>query len=842
MIIHNKTSKKHAGAPRSSLRRGIQIALTSGLLVSGFAGAALRDHGPLNGTNYFPDWYRDADGMALGQCIVDDDAGNGPLCLLAGADPAGFAGNFGEEGFYATADVVIPVTGGNFHWMGHLEMAYMTPNGAPPAVRDPAKPQEVVFSRERIIFDVPAGCAGTYTVRTPFKVHEFDLAVGRRSLFFTDDILPVTGDFNAALNGHTGPFLQWDETLPAPPSVTAPNGQIRNYIGDPNIPHTFTGSTLDAGPGHLDKVKNNYVEVIPPAGCNLGAGVGVPLYEENASISGLKWDLPIADPVVINKTAFSRNGINANLNVWVSGPANKKLILTAATETSQSMPSMQLQEEVKDGPTGRYFGHLEFLIVPTNINKSRPAQVTVTNLDSAPVFNTTRAVVDAVFISEAQYDPLYTTLCVAARSGERDAANPAVLKVESLGLTLNTDFVLGVSKCGRAGDKVLEKNLSDFLPPDYRIPPEGIVVSSSKGGRESIQPAILRGKSDASIIDTEVSTTAASFAVDGTGNTVLDFVSKMKNPPAGGGQIVIISQPTMSKEVTVLNPDGSTKTVTITVTAGNIRGLANGTANFQAVEGVEGGDYTFFYAVQNPNDPKGYVSNVSKGTLNLTQVIPAPIAVADAQGVFRTSTGAVINVLANDVTGLTATPIDTASVQLEPLAGYTLGAGGKSLTGPRGTVTALADGTLRYVPTGQGGTANNTLFTVQYTVANTSGNGRRSAPVNVNIVLKSAAEAVAFQRVRFAGGWDVRFTSTYAGVAGTVTLAPAATCRLYRNTTAYANGTGTALGIIGTSLPGAGTNAFVVTGATPTTAGLGNTWVMGCVTSSGGRGSRTGTL
>ena len=819
MIIHTITSKKQVGASCSPLRRGIQIALTSGLLASGVAGAQLRDHGPADGTNFFPDWYRDNNGLALGQCIEPDESANGPLCLLAGTAPGRFPGNFGEEGFFATADVVIPLTGGNFHWMGHLEMAYMTPDGLPPVTRTATSPaadkQEVVFSRERMIFDVPAGCAGHYTIRTPFKVHEFDLEVGRRALFFTDDILPVTGDFNAALKGHTGPFLIWDGPQPAV-TVAQPVGSAHNYVGDPNVLHTFTGSTLPAGVNHPEHTFNNYVEVIPPTTCDLGAGVGQPMFEENGSISGLVWDLPIADPVVITKTAFSHNATTSSLNVWATGPANKKLILSAATDTSQQLPSVQLKEEVNnDGVRqGKYFGHLEFSPTTNTLRRTRPAQITVTNLDSVPSFNTSRAVDDAVIITKAVYDPATTTLCVAAHSGDEDTVNAADMSLEAPAFgpfTAPTTTCPGVA----ANDKVLEKNLSTFLPPEFRFPPEGIVVKSSKGGTESVQPLILASGSH-SDAGTRAWAVNDTFAIDGTGVTTLDLTANDPNAPANG-RIVIVGQPEI----------GSV-----------IAGATGGSVAFNAVEGMPTGPQTFYYAIQ--NTANGVVGNVGKVTLNVTQVIPAPIAVADAQGVFRTSTGAIIRILNNDVTGLTTTPIDPASVQLEPLVGYTLGAGGKSLTGPRGTVTALADGTLRYVPSGQGGTANNTVFTVQYTVANTSGNGRRSAPVSVRIVLKSAAEAVAFQRSRGVP-WDVRFTSSYAGAAGTVTLAPAATCRLYANTTAYANGTGTAIGIIGTSLPGAGTNAYVVAGATPALP-AGNTWVVGCVTSSGGRGQRTGLL
>ena len=804
MIIHNKTSKKHAGAPRSSLRRGIQIALTSGLLVSGFAGAALRDHGPLNGTNYFPDWYREDASefplhplfyrppMALGQCIVPDETVNGPLCLLAGVDPNGFPGNFGEEGFYATADVIA----GGFHWMGHLEMAYMTPNGAPPATVDRNNSQGVVFSRERMIFDVPAGCAGHYTIRTPFKVHELDLEVGRRSLFYTDDIAPNPGDFNAALKGHTGPFLIWDGPQPA---VTVPQivGPAHHFIGDPNVLHTFIGSKLKAGPGHEDKVFNNYLEVIPPANCDLGAGPGVSLFEDTASISGLIWDQPIVDPVKITKASFSRNATTSSLNVWATGPSGQEMILTSRIPDPE-LPSTPMKEQTNanNQGTGNYFAHLEF-------NPAvRPSQVTVTNLAGVPALtaSNTEAVSDAIIITKANYDTATKRLCIAAHLDDVDKLNEILTtKFGNLGAPTPT--------CGgAANDKFLETTLGDSVS-GFQIPQEPIVVSYN-GTEETSKIIVSANGQHSDGVASNLATAQTFDGIRGTGITSLPLTASVTFPH----RIVITKQPDLG-----------------TVTAH----ATGGTVSYQAIEGMATSTQDFHYAIQNTST--GAVSNVEAVTLNVIQEITPPIAVADAQGVFRTSTGANINVLANDVTGLTPTSIDPSTVQLQPLAGYTLGAGGKSLSGPRGTATVLNNGTVSFVPGTTGRTAaNNVVFSFQYTVANTA--GKRSVPTNVSVVFKTAAEAIGFTRVRFANGWDVRFTSTYAGAAGTVTLAPTATCRVYANAAAFANRANidSAANLIGIAAPGAGTNAYVVTGSLTPPA----TWVVGCVTSSGGASSR----
>jgi hypothetical protein len=66
---------------------------------------------------------------------------------------------------------------------------------------------------------------------------------GQRVIDFTRDIGAVGIQFEGALRGDVGPFIQWDstdgESLTVSDSAT---GQVLNFVGDPNIPHTYTGS------------------------------------------------------------------------------------------------------------------------------------------------------------------------------------------------------------------------------------------------------------------------------------------------------------------------------------------------------------------------------------------------------------------------------------------------------------------------------------------------------------------------------------------------------------------------------------------------------------------------
>jgi hypothetical protein len=796
------------------LARSIRLVLATAAMVSAIpAGAVLRDHGPQNTTNHFPNWYRDNTGFAVGQCLSTDDAGNGPLCLLAGADPAGFNGNFGEEGFYATADIILPVTGGNFTWMNHLEMAYAT--GAPPAVWNANDRQEIVFSRERMLFDVPvtpdSSCEGHYTIRTPIKVHEFDLVEGKRALFYTDDIAPVPGDFTAALKGHAGPFYKWDigEDLVNPVSANNPAIRIpslvpglpdRKYLGDPNVEHTFVGSSQPAVFPHADKVFHNYVEIIPPATCDLGAGAGIAAYSDQAGISGPIWDQPIADPVAITKATFTRSLVGAGLDVWAEATPNQNIALTASTDGSQHLPSVTLKEETVTGSkTGLYHAHLDF-----DGTQTLPSQVTVVNLTSVPASRDSAAIVDSVVVTKATFDPGSKILCVAAHSGDEVAPSTLSLAAPYTGtLTAASPSCTGVAP----NDVVLGLDLNGFSP-DTRFVPQNVVVQSSRGGSETAQPVVGTGVSDAGVVN---QTVADTFPINGTGLSPLALSGNDAVAPGEPIRVVVVSQPEVGS-------------VTAPATGG--------TATFQAVEGMATSAQTFFYALQ--NTVSGAVSNVSKVTLNVTQVIPPPVPQPDAQGVFRSTTGAIINLLGNDLTGLSNVAIDPTSVQI-----VNVPTRGNVYVGDNPNTAAIEPaGTVSYTPVGQAGTANNTIDTFSYTVANTAGS--RSTPVNVQVVLKTAAEAVAFQRVR--PTWDIRFTSSYAGATnGGPILAPVATCKLYTNSTAYANGAGTPIGTIGSASPGAGTNAYNVVGGTPAAPG-GNAWVVGCTTSSGGRAARTGQL
>ena len=86
------------------------LAVAALLLGAVPASAALLDRGPQDPTLVFPQWYRDLNGTALGLCTSQLPspnalAGGAPMCFPIVTDPAGFAGNLGDEIFYSNLSV-----------------------------------------------------------------------------------------------------------------------------------------------------------------------------------------------------------------------------------------------------------------------------------------------------------------------------------------------------------------------------------------------------------------------------------------------------------------------------------------------------------------------------------------------------------------------------------------------------------------------------------------------------------------------------------------------------------------------------------------------------------------
>lgn len=342
---------------KNYLRHAIQIALAGSLLASGMASAVLLDHGPSDPVITFPSWYRDTEGLALGLCRSTTD-----FCFPLAANPAGFAGNIGDEAFYSLVEFKNIATGSDFQYryLGALEASYLP--GPTPKHGD-----ETVFARIRITFNFNnANKNGTYTVTHPFGVHTFEnvqattkqnMQGSQAANYFTVDV-PLGTGFDGALEGPLGPFIKWDTDLPLVSGA-------EEFVGDPTVPHTFTGSPFGT----------NFIRIQGPVGSNLD-GLGNDFIEESlGSVLGQKWTAPIAEALKVDGSYKVRKaGVNG-IDVWATSTPNQRLIVTG-----EGMPSLQLF------PTGtvagKYHGHIEY---PST--EAVPSQITVTNLSSTPVIS-----------------------------------------------------------------------------------------------------------------------------------------------------------------------------------------------------------------------------------------------------------------------------------------------------------------------------------------------------------------------------------------------------------------------------------------------------------------------
>ncbi len=229
------------------------------------AGAVLEDLGPVDepappGHGY-PIWYRDTTGLSLALCLdetavnADDPVLGGPLCLLDRTEladpgaPVSFPDNFWPEAFWTRVDAdmptntfIDPISGqfvdGSALLVTALEASFAND---PPS---PAGDDQISFARIRIRIDNPVAGA-TLKVTHPFGTTTFtNVPMGQKVVNLTDDVgIPLVvppEDFTGAPLGAVGPFLRWDG-----PDFPVHDQFGNAYIGDPNIPHTMTGSPFD---------------------------------------------------------------------------------------------------------------------------------------------------------------------------------------------------------------------------------------------------------------------------------------------------------------------------------------------------------------------------------------------------------------------------------------------------------------------------------------------------------------------------------------------------------------------------------------------------------------------
>jgi len=411
--------------------------------------AALKDRGPVAPIG-FPLWYRDngipAAGVnpavgptALELCTAatpspNPGAAGAPMCFPWVPDPAGFPGNISGEIFYAVADAATAGLGYDIRLVTALEAAYATGT--------PVRGSEIVFARIRIVMNVQT--AGTYVVTHPYGVEIFpDVQPGTRAVFFTSDIGATGVQFDGALGGAVGPFLRWDvlnagEIL----TITTPTA-VEEYLGDPNLLHTVTGSPFNTNFLRVERVGD-------PA-----ATAQTPLF----TVVGKKYTAPIPTPLAVTRATYSRTGAAASLDVFATANPGQQLVVA-----DQNVLAPRITPTIAAANASSYLGHF---VLP--FDATLPATVTVTNTTDVPANVVVANVIDLVTVSDAFYDPATQVLTVQAFSSDASTAPPALTlagfgAVDAAGRT----FAAGA------------------------VPPETVIVSSSAGGSDTHPVRVLQ--------------------------------------------------------------------------------------------------------------------------------------------------------------------------------------------------------------------------------------------------------------------------------------------------------------------------------------------------------------
>lgn len=692
------TGKSRFDFGKNSLRRFIRLALASSVLTSGMASAVLLDHGPSDPLLTWPQWYRDTSGLALGLCksqVASPNAASGgkPMCFPPAFDPAGFAGNIGPEIFYNMVGFAEKATGSDFRYryVAGLEGSYL-PLGVP------LHGTETVFARIRIALNFnTASKNGTYTVTHPFGVEVFNnvqatnttnLFGKQAAVFFTADVpLGVAMNFDLALGGPLGPFLEWD-VLQAGESLTAGG---TTFLGDPNITHTFTGSPFGT----------NFIRIDGPPGSNLD-GQGNDFVQTNvANILGQVWSTPIAQALTVDGAYKSRsvvpNGTNS-IDVWATSGPNQKLILTGT-----GMPSLQL---FPDGVIqGKYHGHIEY---PSS--QPVPASVTVTNVTSNPVVSKSAVLKDGVEISVATFNTNTGEITVVARSTDQVVLPELVVQgipgvPSAPGVVPAVSSIMTVAQCPTNVVTTPGDVCFVYTLPATVEPPESISVTSLDLGAHSDTLLAIVGTPD-NLPNPPIAfdfLNPNGFTVSTSGPTILANAAGTSLP----ADAMIISPPA----------------------TGNIA-LVNAQWTFTPAAGAVAGSDSFQYVRQTANTA---VSNVAIGELTMGFQATAPTANPDQFAATTNPAGSrKLFILTNDkpASANPADVIDPASLNI--------------LTPPtRGTFVKNADGTISYTATSGGGDS------LTYTVSNSATPAQVSNTATVQLTNFTGPESVSVGKVNY---------------------------------------------------------------------------------------------
>lgn len=724
------------------------------------AEAVLKAFGPLNFAG-FPAYYQDVNNLALQQCLsqaVSPVTGL-PICgMLAFPTttppfdptlPVTFPPNpavnynFPLEAFYMSAQPPpafknLAPGAGKVIILNNLEGSF--------GLGNPVPGSQVVFSRVRIW--LLGASTGRYKITHPFGVDFMDVVqTDILTQKMTRDIGAVGIAFAAALPGDIGPFLRWtpdpaliaagtqraDGTIPAVNPLT---GAAELYVGDPNIPHTFTGSPFGT----------NFWRIDGPPGSGIG-GPGIDFIQSSDVILiGQKFTAAIPTPLTVDRATYSRSGLTGQMNFFASsGPLSNQATPSVLTVSGVNIPTTTMTGNA----TGSFFSSIN-----TPTPSLIPPTVNVTNTADVPPTLVTANLVDDVVINTAHYDVVSTTLTVQASSADK-FLNPA-LTVVGLGpidpltgmLSLKVPVppanvtVQSAARGAATAPVITASNLPPIANNDSATTASGTAVTVNVVANDTdpdgtintatitIVTPPLNGTAVANPTGTVTYTPAAGFVGTNTFTyTVKDNLGAVSNiatvtvsvvtanlPPVAANDVAttLLGTPVIINVIANdIDPDGFINPTTVSVVTAPANGTAianpNGTVTFTPNPAFVGTN-TFNYVVA---DNLGALSNVALVTVTVNAANVLPVAVNDTAST-SSGLGVAINVLANDTPTASLNP---ASVII--------------VTAPaNGTAVASAAGTVTYT-SAAGFTGTNT-FT--YTVKDNLGTISNPATVTVTVV------------------------------------------------------------------------------------------------------------
>lgn len=486
-------------------------AITAG---QAFGALSSLDFGPYTAASGgFPIWYQDENQLSLELCrskAVSSRTANASMCALT-ADPGVFddtlpmifPGNWPGELFWMLAETDIPAAGNNNYeletYVAALEAAF---SGDSPVDGD-----QVSFARIRIRATIPI--PGTYVITHPYGVETIQVTgTGRRAINMTRDIgIGLPGDFDGALEGDVGPFLQ---SVNGPYTEVNPEtGLTESFVGDPSLREPMTGSPFDT----------NFVRIEGPAGT---------IETNTFSLSGKVFDSLTPTAAEIERATYSRSGGSSSIDVFATSVGNAEVCFRETIALVGENPGSPCLVDMTGDNNGHFFG-----------NKPAPAElpeeivVTAVNPSGATVpTSQSRPLTDVVKITSAEYSWVNNSLTIEAVSSDEIEVPDLVAE--------------GFGRLSKAG------TTQTLSVPNLMQPPSRISVKSSAGGADTemvsvIDDAPATGDNEPPVAANDSASTSSGVPIvinvlsndtDPDGDIPLSIVA-LTQPPVGQGSVAL---------------------------------------------------------------------------------------------------------------------------------------------------------------------------------------------------------------------------------------------------------------------------------------------------------------